>query len=403
MPVYYFKAKDHNHRMVRGRVQASSKDEVEKKLMSRQLVLVSASSEQPATKISMRVLGSVSTGKLVVATRQLAFLINASVPIVQALDTVSNNTSDTALKNIFANLKNAVESGTAFSVALKKYPEAFDDIYVNLVKSGEEGGSLDVMLKQLAVYIEKSHHIKQKVRSAMMYPGFIAFVACAIVTGIIVFLVPKFEEIFSDAGQQLPALTQLIVDISHALREHFVLIGLSLAGLVFGFLVFIKTESGRRIWESFTTHLPGVGNLISKTFIARFTRTLSSLLFGGGNIVESVLVAGKASGSVFITEASKNIAESVQAGFSLAKSLSKEKVFPALIKNMLVVGEQTGNVDDVLLKIAEFYEEQVDAAVEGLLKMIEPVLIVGVALVIGFILIALYLPIFDMSGAIAGG
>ena len=405
MPVYHFRAKDPNRRVVQGRVKAISKDEVERKLMSRQLVLISASPQNVKKDFNLLEvnIGGISHKKVVLATRQLAFLVKASVPIAQALDIVGKNTDDAPLRKIFEELAQGIIAGKSFSASLSGYPNVFDELYINMVRAGEEGGSLDLMLNQLATYIEKTENIKGRVKSAMMYPIFIAIVALLIVIGMIVYLVPKFEEIFADADQELPAITQLLVDVSGFIRNHSVLLILSVIAMCISFVMFIKSEYGSRVWERFLTNIPGLGSLFVKNNVARFSRTLSCLLSAGGNIVESIKIAGKSSGSVLMKDASVRVSESVEKGFRLGKSLAGESIFPSLMRNMIISGEQTGNVDDILMKISEFCEEQVDAAVDGILKMIEPVMIVGVALVIGFIIIALYLPIFKMSGALAGG
>lgn len=404
MPLYYFRAKDPNRRVVQGRVKAISRDEVEKKLMSKQLVLISAVVQNKKKVNLLEVnIGGISHKKVVLATRQLAFLVKASVPIAQALDIVGKNTDDAPLRKIFEELSESIIAGKSFSLSLSAYPKIFDELYVNMVRAGEEGGSLDTMLNQLASYIEKTEKIRGQVKSAMMYPIFISVVAILIVIGMIIYLVPKFEEIFAEADQELPAITQMLVSVSDFMRDHFILLTMSVIGLCISFVMFIKSEAGSRIWEKFLVNVPAFGPLFVKNNVARFSRTLSCLLSAGNNIIESIKIAGKASGSVLMKDASVRVSDSVERGFKLGKSLANESVFPSLMKNMIISGEQTGNVDDILMKIAEFCDEQVEAAVNGVIKLIEPVMIVGVALVIGFIIVALYLPIFKMSGALAGG
>ena len=400
MGVYQFKAKDSSQRVVSGRIKASSKADVEKRLMSRQLVLISAhEQDQQLFKMTFN---KVKGKNLAVATRQLAFLVNASVPIVQALDTVAINTIDRNLNNIFKQVSMDVETGQSFSDALQKHPQAFNSLYINMVKSGEEGGSLDTVLKQLASYIEKSEAIKNKVKSAMIYPVFVAVASFVIITGIIVFLVPKFEEIFESAGKELPALTQFIVSLSHLLRDNAALFIVGMVFLIFGFLAFIKTKAGAKLWEQFLMGLPGFGNLLSQNYIANYSRTLSSLLSSGVLITDAIHIGGRASGSLLIEESSTRIGQRISVGHSFGKALRGESLFPSLVRNMIIVGEETGNVDDILGKIADFYEEQVANAVDGLIKVIEPLLILIVAAAIGFILVALYLPIFQISGTLAG-
>ena len=406
MPVYHFRARDSNRRIVQGRVKAISKDEVESKLMSRQLVLISTTI-QNQKKSDFNLLevnfGGISHKKVVLATRQLAFLVKANVPIAQSLDIVGKNTDDAPLRKVFEELSESIIAGKSFSASLSAYPKVFDELYINMVRAGEEGGSLDVMLNQLALYIEKTEKIKSQVKSAMMYPVFVSITAALIVVGMIMYLVPKFEEIFKEADQELPAITQMLVTVSDFMRNHFVLLTMIVIGLGISFVMFIKSDSGSRIWERFLVNIPAFGPLFVKNNVARFSRTLSCLLSAGSNIIDSIKIAGKASGSVLMKDASVRVSDSVEKGFKLGKSLANESIFPSLMRNMVISGEQTGNIDDILMKIAEFCDEQVEAAVNGVIKLIEPVMIVGVSLVIGFIIVALYLPIFKMSGALAGG
>ena len=329
MPVYQFRAKDPNRRVVQGRVKANSKDEVERKLMSRQLLLISATVQETKKSSSLLEIsiGGISHKKVVLATRQLAFLVKASVPIAQALDIVGKNTDDPPLRNIFEELAQSIIAGKSFSASLSAYPDVFNDLYVNMVKAGEEGGSLDVMLNQLASYIEKTESIKGRVKSSMMYPVFVGVTAILIVIGMIVYLVPKFEEIFAEADQELPAVTQILVDVSDFTRNHSVLLIMAVIALIVSFVTFIKTEQGSRAWERFLTHIPGLGSLFVKNNVARFARTLSVLLSAGSNIVESIRIAGKSSGSVLMQDASVRVSESVERGFRLGKSLASESIF----------------------------------------------------------------------------
>ena len=290
-----------------------------------------------------------------------------------------------------------VESGDSLSKALQKFPTVFDEVYVNMVAAGESGGSLDVMLNRLAIYIEKTHSIVSRIRSGMMYPGFISVVAFLIVIGLLVFLVPKFEEIFSDAGQDLPALTQKIVNLSHFMRDHYILFIGMIVGFGAAFAMFLTTHTGKRVTEQVSMKTPVLGDLLTKYRVARFSRTLSSMLSSGANLSEGLQLGAKSTGGIFFKEAVVRVIKMVESGYSVAKAISREKVFPGLVKNMISVGEQTGNMTEVLNKMADFYEEQVDVSVENLLKLVEPLLLVGVAFVIGFIVIAMYLPIFQMG------
>ena len=272
-----------------------------------------------------------------------------------------------------------------------------------MVHSGEEGGSLDIMLNQLAMYIEKSHKVKKKVTGGMLYPGFITIVAGLIVVGIMVFLVPKFENIFSDSSQNLPGLTQIVIDISRYMRNNAMEFIMGIVGTIVGLTIFLKTNMGKRCKEMVIMNLPVFGDLLRKYHVARFSRTMSSLLSSGGQIVASLKIAAKSTGSIFFQEAVLRVSDMVETGHTLSKCISKEQIFPGLIKNMISVGEETGNLDEVLKKIADFYEEQVDVAVENMLKLIEPILIVGIAFVIGFVVIAMYLPIFKMGELLSSG
>lgn len=404
MGLYNFKAQDVNKRIVRGRITAHSQQDIKEKLISKQLILVSANvvESKKGLGFSSGGGGKIKTKHLVIVTRQLSFLLNAGVPIVQALETAANNTEDVTARKIFTSISQTVESGKNFSGALKNYKNTFNTLYINMVKAGEEGGSLDVMLNQLSIYMEKTEKIKRKVKSAMMYPCFILFAATVMVLGIIYYLVPQFQAIFEKAGQELPGITQFIVNFSDLLRNHFILIFFGTGITVMAFSFLLKTPGGAKLFEQFISKVPALGGLFTKNSIARYSRTLSCLLSAGVGISDAINISGKASGSIMIGEASSRIALVIESGYSFGRAFSQEKIFPVLIKNMVAVGEETGSVDAVFAKVADFYEEQVEAAVEGVIKLIEPVLIVGVGGAIAFVLIALYLPIFKMSGTLAG-
>ncbi|MEE8575123.1 MAG: type II secretion system F family protein [Thermodesulfobacteriota bacterium] len=342
------------------------------------------------------------TRDLVIFTRQFATMIDAGLPLVQCLEILASQQELPDFKKVLLDVKGSVEGGSTFADALKKHPKMFDDLFVNLIAAGEVGGILDTILNRLSGFMEKNEKLKNKVKSAMTYPIVVILIALVIVSGLLIFIVPIFEEMFSGFGQALPLPTQIIVTLSNILKFSWYYI---IAG-AFGVKIFIqrvnRTKKGKRIIDGILLKSPVLGDLLRKTAVARFSRTLATMLGSGVPILESLELVAKTSGNSVIEDAIMKSRTSLSEGKNLAEPLMESKVFPGMVTQMIAVGEQTGAMDVMLSKIADFYEDEVDTAVGALTSMIEPLLMVFLGVVVGGMVIALYLPIFKISGAAAG-
>ena len=398
--IFTFKAKKQNGQVLSGKLKAKSKNEVLFLLNSKKLDPIFIEMEQKL--FSRGGISGVSSKHLVVFTRQLAFLINAGVPILQSLRIVSEISRHPVLKTVVVDVINGIASGVSLSAALAAHPGIFGNIYVSIVQAGETGGSLDIMLNRLAAYLEESNRLKSRVKKAMMYPAFVLSIGILIVIVIMVKVVPKFVEIFSGSDMKLPAVTQLLITISDFFRNNFVLVVLFSFVIPFISVLYLRTASARPLKDQILMLIPIIGNLTIKNSLARFSRTLSCLLSGGVNVAEALSVSALTSDNFFIEQAIKNVQKQVISGKPMAQSLKKESLIPLLISNMVAIGEETGKTDATLEKVAEFYEEQVRSTTDAMSDLIQPFLIAVLGVLVGFIVIALYLPIFDMPG-LAGG
>ena len=337
---------------------------------------------------------------LAIFTRQLATMIDAGLPLVQSLDILAEQEENPTLKDILGQVKDDVESGMTFAAALKKHPKAFNDLYTNMIVAGEEAGTLDIILNRLATFIEKAEALRRKVKSALMYPMIVTFVAVVVVGILMVFVIPTFEKMFREAGQQLPGLTQLVVDTSKFVRSHILIVIGFIIVLIIAIRYIRKTDKGKKAIDGFLLKLPIFGILLRKVAVARFTRTLSTLMQSGVPILDGLHLVAKTSGNKVIEDAVMEARENISSGENIAEPLARSKVFPPMVTRMISVGENTGALDQMLNKIADFYEDEVDTAVAGLTSMLEPLMIVFLGGVVGTIVIAMYLPIFNMANAI---
>ncbi len=402
MNIFLFKAKKSNGQIVSGKIKAKSKNEVIHILNSKKLELVHIEMKKNIFNLGSGTVSGVPSKQLVNFTRQLAFLIDSGVPVVQSLHIIKGLTKNIVLKTVTTDVANTIEKGSTFASALATYPAVFSNVYVNIIKAGEEGGNLDVMLGRLADYIEESEQMKSKVIKAMMYPGFVLGIGMVIVIVIMVVVVPKFTSIFSGADVKLPAMTQLLITTSNLFRNH--LIALLLAGFFVPFciIMYLRSSAGRQMKDQLLMLLPIIGPLILKDSLARFSRTFSCLLSGGVSIVDALDTSALTANNFFIEKSIKTVRNQVMKGRSVAQSLKKEKIIPSLISDMVAIGEETGSTDATLTKVAEFYEEQVKTTTNAISDLIQPFLIAFLGALVGFIVIALYLPIFKMP-AVAGG
>jgi type IV pilus assembly protein PilC len=347
--------------------------------------------------------GSVSTRDLVVFTRQLSTMIDAGLPLVRGLDIIASQHPNRKFKQIIIRVKEDVEAGSTFAEALGKHPKVFSNLYTQLIKAGETGGVLDVILQRLANYLEKMDSIKRKIKGAMIYPSIVISVAVLVLAIVIIFVVPVFAEMFKDMGTTLPALTQLVVDISFFTRHSILYILIAIAAIFFliGF-TYNKSFRARRLFDAFLLKLWLVGPLLLKTVIARFCRTLATLTAGGIAILDGLEITAKASGNTITEEAILEARKGVSEGQTLAEPLAaRPKLFPPMVVQMISVGEQTGALEDMLNKIADFYEEEVDIAVASLLSALEPLMITVLGATVGVIVVSMYLPMFKLVATMA--
>ncbi len=342
--------------------------------------------------------GSVSGKVLTVFTRQLATLIDAGLPLLRALNTLIKQEKSPVLRNAMTNMATAVESGGTFSEALAQHPRIFTKLYVNMVKAGELGGVLEIVLTRLAEFQEKSEKIKGKVVSAMVYPIVVLLIAVAIMAFLLVFIVPKFQQIFADmlGGKPLPGLTQFVIAVSTGFKDNFILIGVGLVVVVIAYKVFAKTPFGALFIDRFKLQAPLLGDLVRKSAISRFSRTLGTLVSSGVPILQALNITKETAGNIVIANSIAKVHDSVKEGETIVTPLEASGVFPPMVISMIQVGEETGQLPDMLIKIADVYDEEVDNAVAGLTSLLEPVMIVFLAVIVGTIVIALFLPLIGI-------
>ncbi len=400
--VFVWEGKTRQGTVQKGELAANSKEEV-LTLLRRQNILpitVNAKPKQIKLKFGQP---KITDKDVVILTRQLATMIDAGLPLVQCLDILGNQTENKTLAGVVAQVRSDVESGSTFADALKKHPKAFDNLYVNMVAAGEAGGILDTILQRLAAYMEKFAKIKRQIKSAMIYPSVILFVAVSVVALLMVVVVPMLAGMFAEMGQALPLPTRIVIAISNFLKGWGGL-GLLIAviGAFVGLKQFRKTEKGLRLTDGIALKLPVAGTLIQRVAVAKFTRTLGTLMTSGVPILEGLLIVSRTAGNKVVEESIISTRQSVSEGKTLAEPLSKSQVFPAMVVQMISVGEATGALDNMLNKIADFYDDEVDSAVAALTSMLEPMLMIFLGTTVGFVIVAMYMPIFQM-GALAGG
>jgi type IV pilus assembly protein PilC len=342
----------------------------------------------------------VSEKDLVLFTRQFSTMIEAGLPLVQCLDILSKQTENKAFAKTIVEIKTEVEGGATFADALRKYPKIFDDLYVNLVQAGEIGGVLDTTFARLAGYIEKARSLKGKVKSAMVYPAAIVFVSVSVIIFLMIFVIPVFAQMFHDFGGVLPWPTQLVIGLSNFIKSYILVTIPVLIIAVFGFKQYYRTNNGKRLTHRTLLRMPIFGPLLQKAAVARFSRTLSTLLGSGVPIIDSLDITARTAGNKVLEEAVLTSIGSIKEGQTLATPLAKHRVFPPMVVQMVEIGDVTGELDSMLSKIADFYEEEVDRAVEALTALLEPMMMVFLGTVLGFIIVAMYLPIFKMASLI---
>jgi len=383
----------------KGEISAKSREEV-LSLLRKQNILATSIKPKGGVSLGGFFEPGVKEKDLAVFTRQFATMIDAGLPLVQCLEILSAQTENPTLAKVIGDVRQDVEGGATYADALRKHPKAFDDLYVNMVAAGEAGGILDAILNRLAKHIEKAMKLKKQIKSAMVYPGVIVTVAVGVIAILMVWVIPVFGKLFSDFGGALPGPTQIVISASNFMKSYFYMIILIIGAIIYLLRRFYKTQTGRHAMDKFALALPVFGDLIRKAAVAKFTRTLGTLISSGVPILEGLIIVAKTAGNKIIEEALLKARQSISEGKTVSEPLGQAKVFPPMVIQMIAVGETTGALDAMLGKIADFYDEEVDAAVSALTSLLEPMLMVFLGVVIGFIVIAMYLPIFKMAGAV---
>lgn len=400
MPIYRWEGKTLKGSIKRGELEAPNEAALRIHLRQQNVIPTKILSKGKEIKISLPFGKKVKQRAIAVFTRQLATMIDAGLPLVQSLDILSSQQEHKLFKKIIRDTKEDVEEGATFAGALRKNPATFDELYTNLVVAGEEGGILDNILIRLSNYIEKAEALRKKVKSALIYPSTIIAVAIIVVIILMIFVIPVFEQMFKSAGQNLPLPTLIVLAFSRFVKKYVIYFIPGMVLFYFLFKRFYRTDKGKTLMDRILLKLPVIGSLFNKIAVARFSRTLGTLVGSGVPILDGLNIVSKTSGNKIIETAILNARASIREGETIAEPLNRSGVFPPMVIQMISVGEATGALDSMLSKIADFYEEEVDIAVANLTSLLEPFLMIFLGVVIGGVVIAMYLPIFQMASAI---
>lgn len=396
MPSFVYVARETGTgREIRSSVEAATEQAAVAALLNRNLLVVSI--QEKIGKKGRTGGGKVALADLVIFTRQLATMIDAGLAMVQCLQALADQTQNKVMRDVIKDVCTRVEGGDSFSEALQKHPQAFNRLYVAMVGAGEKGGLLAEILARLAVYLENTARLRKKVKSAMMYPTVVTVVAIAITVFLLVKVIPVFGEIYTGFGAKLPGPTQFLINLSNFVKGYFILLVLGGGGAVYGWLYWIKTKKGLEFWDSKRIKLPIFGVIAHKICLARFTRTLASLIRSGVPILEVLNIVSQTVGNVVMEKAIKVAATDIERGESISVALGKHPVFPNMIIRMITAGEQTGKIDNMLERISDFLDEEIETTLSGLTSLIEPILIVFLGVVVGGMVICMFLPIFKMA------
>jgi len=400
MAEFAWEAKARTGEVRKGVMEADNEATVHNRLRQQQLNPVKV--KKKAKEFNLTIGAGVDAKELVQFTRQFATMIDAGLPLVQCLDILANQTPNKIFQNALKDIKNTVEGGSTFSDALRRHPKIFDDLYVNLVQAGELGGILDTILNRLAVYIEKKVKLARQVKGALTYPIAVVIIAAGVMSVLMIFVIPAFENMFKDFGSKegLPKITQIVIDLSKAFIGNLHWLFLGTVALITSVTYTYKQPRGKRAFHRIFLSLPIFGPLFQKIAVARFCRTLGTLLSSGVPIMDALEVVAKTAGNVIVEEAIMYVRAKIAEGKNMVEPLMERKVFPSMVVQMLGVGEQTGALDTMLSKIADFYEEEVDVAVAALTSLLEPIMMVGIGGMVGTVMVAMYLPIFSIAGKI---
>lgn len=402
MPTFMWEGRTRGGELRKGVADAADKDTLVHRLREQSITVTNV--RKKPREISIKLGTGVGHKDIVVFTRQFATMIASGLPLVQCLDILSAQSDNKAFAKILFDVKESVESGSSFSDALRRHPKVFNDLFVNMVQAGEIGGVIDTILERVAQYLEKAMKLRSKIKGAMVYPIAIALVAVTVIVVLLWKVIPTFENMFRDMGAgALPAPTQIVMSISQGFVANVHFIGLFALAAFVTFTMSMRTRQGKRFFHGLLLKIPIIGPTLRKSIVARFTRTFGTLLSSGVPILDSMEICAHTSGNVVVEDAIMSVRARVAEGKDVGGPLAATRVFPPMVVQMIGVGEQTGNMDTMLQKIADFYEEEVDVAVDALTSLMEPIMMVGLGGIVGFIMIAMYMPIFELAGSIKGG
>jgi type IV pilus assembly protein PilC len=400
---YLWKGRSPSGELLSGEYQTESKDELVSYLRKRKIIITSVREKSAQVNFKMPGKNRVGVKDISVFTRQFATMINAGLPMVQCLDILSQQTEKEFFKQSIAKIMTDVEGGSTLGEAMGRHPKIFNNLYVNMVEAGEAGGILDVILVRLAQFLEKLDALQRKVKGALTYPAVVGVVATGATIFMLMFIIPTFAKMFTDFGGELPLPTRIVIGISDFLRGYWWALGVGVAGAIVAFKRYYATESGRLTCDKLMLKVPVLGNVVRKGSVARFTRTLGTLISSGVPILQGLEITAKTAGNKVVERAVMATRESISQGNTISEPLKECGVFPPMVTSMIAVGEQTGALDEMLDKIASFYDSEVDTAVEALTAIIEPVMIVVMGVVVGGMLIAMYLPMFKLVTVVGNG
>jgi len=401
VPTFQFKAMDLAGVPAQGEVEAMSKQDVADQLKSRGLIVLDIANKYRSMELNIRLAQRIKVYELAVATRQLATMVSSGVTILRALHVLESQTKSQLLAETLREVRQDVEAGALLSAALERHPKVFSPLYVAMVKTGEAGGLLESTLVRTADQLEKDAALRRQVRSAMIYPSLIVSFAMIVLLALVAFLIPVFQKVFKQFGGKLPTLTKFMVGISSLIRHQWYLVIGVLVVTVAGVIFWKRSQRGRAQWDRIKLRFPlKIGDVVQKVAIARWARTLSSLTSAGVPVMQALDIVGKTAGNTVVEESMDKVVESVKAGGTISAPLRESKVFPPMVAHMCGVGEETGALDAMLAKLAEFYEDEVAAAIKALTSILEPVMIIFVGSVVGLIVVSMYLPLFDVYNQI---
>jgi type IV pilus assembly protein PilC len=400
LPVWKWEAKTRNGEVRAGEMEATDEAAVRGRLTQMGLEVTKAKRKPKEFHLRLPGTGGVTSKDILVFTRQFSVMIDAGLPLVQGLDIIATQADNFEFRRVLTDVKARVEAGSTFADALANHPKAFDELFIQLVRAGEIGGILDTILQRLGAYIEKNEKLKRRVKGAMVYPVIVLTVALGVTVVLLMFVTPTFEKMFKDFGGTMPAPTQILIDLSHGMQRYWYLIFGIPTGLFVAWKAWVRTDRGRQVWDGFVLKVPVFGPLVRKIAVARFTRTLGTMLASGVPILDALEIVAKSAGNRVVERGILTVRARIAEGKNIAGPLADTKVFPPMVVQMIGVGEATGAMDQMLAKIADFYDDEVDVAVAALTSMIEPIMMVFLGGVVGAFMVAMYLPIFSVAGNI---